>query len=357
MKKLNLAVIGQGRSGKNIHGTYYVSEANKYYNVKYVVDMDEQSREKAEKMYPGCKTFADYRELFNLKDIDIVVNVTYSDMHYAITKDLLEHKFNVMVDKPFSRTRYECDVLMKTAKDNGVVLAVFQQTFYAPYYLDALKRVEEKQLGEVKQISLRYNGLKRRWDWQTLQKKVGGEVYNTGPHPIGIGLGFLGFDKNTKVVYSKLAHTPLASGDSDNYAKILFTAPGKPLIDLEITATDAFSNYLLKIQSEFGTYKTNSIHYETKYVIPEENEARPLVETTLRDANGEPIYCSDNLIFHTEEGDYDGTAFDAGTAGIYEDLYYKLTEGREMFATPEQAAQVISIIEEVHAQNPMPVKF
>ena len=357
MKKLNVAIIGQGRSGKDIHGTYYLSKDNKYYNVKYVVDMDEKSRERAEKLYPGCKTFADYRDLFALKDIDLVVNVSYSDMHYPITKDLLEHKFNVMVDKPFARTRYECDTLLKTAKENGVIVVVFQQTFYAPYYFDIVKRIQEKQFGKVEQISIRYNGLKRRWDWQTLQKKVGGEVYNTGPHPIGIGLGFLGFDENTKLLYSKLDSTPLTSGDSDNYAKILFSAPGKPLIDLEITATDAFKDYTVKMQCEFGTYKTNTYNYQSKYVILEENEPRPLVECTLRDEDGQPIYCRDNLIIHDEEGHYDGTAFDAGTAGIYEDLYYKLTEGREMMVTAEHAAKVISLIEEIHAANPLPVKF
>ena len=45
MKKLNLAIIGQGRSGKDIHGAYYVGEKNKYYNVKYVVDADARRRE------------------------------------------------------------------------------------------------------------------------------------------------------------------------------------------------------------------------------------------------------------------------------------------------------------------------
>ena len=44
MKKLNLAVIGQGRSGKDIHGKYYRSEHNEYFNVKYVVDADEYRR-------------------------------------------------------------------------------------------------------------------------------------------------------------------------------------------------------------------------------------------------------------------------------------------------------------------------
>ncbi len=357
MKKLNLAIIGQGRSGKDIHGTYYRSEDNKYYNVRYVVDMDEGSRKRAEELYPGCKTFADYRELFNLKDIDVVVNAAYSDMHFSITKDLLEHKFNVMVDKPFSRTRYECEVLMKTARENGVKVAVFQQSFYAPYYREALKLIQSGVLGEIRQITLHYNFLKRRWDWQTLQKKVGGDVYNTGPHPIGLGLGFLGFDDKAKLAYSRIAVTPLTSGDAENHAKLLIEAPDKPLVDIEITSTDAYNNYTLKIQGDYGTFKTNTLSYDYIYIVPEENEPRPLVEETLRDADGQPVYCSDSLNFHEHSGKYEGTAFEVGTAGIYKDLYYYITEGKEMFATAEHAARVISIIEELHAANPLPVKF
>ena len=100
MKKLNLAIIGQGRSGKNIHGAYYVSEANTYYNVKYVVDADAQRREVSLERYPGCQVFADYQQLFACDDIDLVVNASYSEMHYPITKDLLSHGFNVLVEKP-----------------------------------------------------------------------------------------------------------------------------------------------------------------------------------------------------------------------------------------------------------------
>ena len=38
MKKLNVAIIGQGRSGKDIHGKYFRSEDNTHYTVKYVVE-------------------------------------------------------------------------------------------------------------------------------------------------------------------------------------------------------------------------------------------------------------------------------------------------------------------------------
>ena len=87
MKKLNIAIIGQGRSGKDIHGVYYLSERNVYYNVKYVVDYDERRRRISEERYPGCVTFADYRELLDKKDIDLVVNASFSDDHfYAVVK-------------------------------------------------------------------------------------------------------------------------------------------------------------------------------------------------------------------------------------------------------------------------------
>ena len=139
MKKLRLAIIGQGRSGRNIHGVFYKSDVNDIFEVAVVVEADSLRRERALEEYPGCEVFEDYRELFGRTDLDLVVNATYSQMHYGITKDLLSHGFNVLVEKPFARNYYECSDLMKTAKENNVVLAVFQQTFYAPFYTETKK--------------------------------------------------------------------------------------------------------------------------------------------------------------------------------------------------------------------------
>ncbi|MBE6593349.1 MAG: Gfo/Idh/MocA family oxidoreductase [Ruminococcaceae bacterium] len=356
MKKLNIAVIGQGRSGKNIHGRYYRCEDNLYYNVKYVVDTDEFRRNVAEEIYPGCKTFENYEELFELDDIDLVINATYSEFHYPITKELLLHGKNVLVEKPFGRSRYECDELIKIAKEQGVTLAVFQQTFLAPFYGFVYDTIKSGKLGDVKQIDIRYNGFARRWDWQTLQKKCAGSTYNTGPHPIGMGLGFLDFDKDAKVVYSKL-DTALTSGDADDYAKILISAPNKPIIDIEISSMDAYSDHNIKVQGSKGTLKATPAAYEMTYICDGENPERPVVETFLKDGNGNPIYCGEDLVKHVESEKFNGTAFDIGTARLYEQLYYKITEGREMTVTPEMAADIISVIETVHAQNPLPLKY
>ena len=91
MRKLKLAVIGQGRSGRNIHGLFYKSEQNDIIDVVAVVEHDEFRRERAKEEYPGCEVYADYTELFGSTDIDLVVTASFSQMHYRVSKDLLSH--------------------------------------------------------------------------------------------------------------------------------------------------------------------------------------------------------------------------------------------------------------------------
>ena len=356
MKKLNLAVIGQGRSGKDIHGKYYRSENNEFYNVKYVVDADEYRRGVAEQIYPGCVALSDYTELFDKTDVDIVVNASYSENHYPITEDLLLHGFNVLVEKPLASTRAECDRLISLAKEKGAFLAVFQQSNLAPIYTFAREVIASGKLGDIKEVSVRFNGFARRWDWQTLQKKVAGGLYNTGPHPVGIGLGLIDFDPDYKVVYTRL-DSCMTSGDSDDFAKVIIDAPGKPVVDIEVVSADAYCDYNLKLVGSKGTYKSTTLKYKMTYIVDGENPERPVIETFLEDANRNPAYCSEQLIKHTEEGDFPGDAFSIGTPALYKELYYHITEGKPMSVTPEMAREIVTVIAKAHEDNPMPVRF
>ena len=356
MKKLNVAIIGQGRSGRDIHGKFLLSEDNTFFNVKYVVEADEERRKIAAETYEGCTVFEDYRSLFEVDDVDLVVNASYSYMHYPVTKDLLEHGKNVMVEKPFARNRYECDDLINTAKKHGVILTVFQQTMVAPFYLKIKELIEKGLIGEPKIVNIHYSGFARRWDWQTLQKKLGGGLYNTGPHPLGLGLDFLGFSKETKVVYSMLDRG-LTSGDSDDIAKVVLTAPGKPVVDIEVNSTDPYSDFNVKVIGTRGAIKSTTTKYNCKYIIPGENPEKPVQEEFIYGENRKPVYCSENLITHEENGEVQGTAFTTAVHTVYENLYYAITEGREILLKPENFALLIGIIEEVHASNPLDLKY
>lgn len=356
MKKLRLALIGQGRSGRNIHGKYLKDETNTLYDVVYVVELDEFRRNRALEEYPGCKVFADYRDLFDCKDIDLVLNATYSDTHYSITKDLLQHGFNVLVEKPFARDYYECTDLIKTAKDNNVILAVFQQTFFAPYVLGTKKILQSGKLGDLLQVNINFSGFSRRWDWQTLQDRMGGGIYNTGPHPIGLAVDFLDYSPDMRVAYSKLG-SAFTSGDTDDFAKIILTAPGKPVVDVEVNSNDAFKDYIIKILGTKGCYKCTGKGYKMKYIVDGENPEMPVQHDFIQNENGDPIYCSEKLVAHEEEGTFSGEAFLTGTAGLYSNLYEVIVNGADMYTKPEHAAMIINVIERVHAENPMPKRF
>ena len=356
MSKIRVAIIGQGRSGRNIHGSYFKSENNVNFEVVAVVEADEFRRNNALKEYPGCKVYADYRELFDAEGIDLVVNASFSEMHYCISKDLLSHGFNVLVEKPMGRTYIECTDLMKTAKDNNVTLAVFQQTFFAPHYVHAKEVIASGKLGDIMQVSVHYNNYARRWDWQTLHSKVAGGLYNTGPHPVGIALGFIDFDDNAQVAFSKLGQA-MTSGDADDYAKIILSAPGKPVVDIEVSSNDAYSPFKIKLQGTRGTYTCTLEDYKFKYIVDGENPERPVIYESLKDENGLPMYCSENLISHEEEGKVEGTAFDIAVQRFYSMLHDTLTTGAPLKIGPEHAAKVINVIETVHAQNPSCVKL
>ncbi len=355
MKKLNVAIIGQGRSGRDIHGAYLRSEAAKeLYNVVAVVDRDGRCRTRALEEYPGCEVFERPEQLYGRTDIDVVVNSTISNEHFEVAMGLLENGFNVLVEKPFARTRYECDAMIKLARDKRVKLAVFQQTFLAPHYQTAKEIVAGGKLGEIQQVDITYSGFARRWDWQCVQAKLGGNIYNTGPHPIGLALAFLDFDPNTQVVFSRLNQV-LSSGDSDDYSKIILTAPGKPVVDVEINSNDAYAANVIKILGSKGTYTSNFSGYELTYIVDGENPEQPLVLESMKDERGLPAYCSEKLITHKESGEHDGN-IGVAVGRYYEMLYRHIANGEELTVTPEHAARIISVIETVHAQNPLPVK-
>ena len=316
MKKLRVAIIGQGRSGRDIHGAFFRSEHNDKYEVVAVVDELDFRRERAKQEF-GCDVYADHRELYGRTDIDLVVNSTYSHLHYPVTMDLLTHGFNVVVEKPFSAHKEECEAMIRAAKEHDRMLCVFQQSHFAPYYRRIREILADGRLGRPVQVSIHFNGFARRWDWQCSQRFYGGSLRNTGPHPLEQALDILDMDTLPQVV-SRLDRVN-TFGDAEDYVKILMLAPGKPVIDLEISSCDAYNGGVLY--------------------------------------NGTPRYCSEQLTWHKEEEDLSGTSFDAAVRAYYDNIYAHLTEGAPLVIRPEKIAQQIELIEEVHRQNPMPIRF
>jgi predicted dehydrogenase len=159
MKQLKVAIIGQGRSGYSIHGSFLIDNKDRF-KVVAVVDLIEKRRLLAKERYgEDVITSDNYQDLFDM-NLDLVINSSYSHMHYSITKDLLMHGFNVLTEKPFCGTADEVQDLIDTAKEKKCMLAVFQNSRFAAYYMKVKEILDSKVLGDIIQVSINFSGLR-----------------------------------------------------------------------------------------------------------------------------------------------------------------------------------------------------
>ncbi len=354
MKKLNIALIGQGRSGRDIHGEYLLTdEAKKLFNVVAVVDWMEGRREKAKKEF-CCDVYEDYKELYKRNDIDLVLNSTFSYEHYPITMDLLEHKMNVLVEKPFSKYAMECERMINAAKENGVKLFVFQQSHFAPYYERIKEIIASGKLGKVHEIDFSFSGFSRRWDWQCSNRFYAGNLLNTCPHPMEMALDLLDTD-DMPTVNSWLKITNSA-GDAEDYVKVILTYPDRPLIQIDAKPIDAYNDFMVKVLAEKGSLKASALEINWKY-----HEDKPMpklvLEALCQEDGVSPAYCSETLEWNEFKETLTGTAFDVGTRKYYENIYDHMVNGGELVIKPEKIAQQIRVMELIHAQNPLPTIY
>lgn len=348
---LKVGIIGQGRSGYSIHAAT-IKELPEYYRIAAVSDMDEANRQRAVNEF-GCDAYADYKNLLERKDLDLIVNASPSHLHVPLTEEFLSHGFNVLCEKPLARKAEEVDRLIATAERTGAKLTIFQQSRFNPAFRKIMEVIRSGKLGRVIQARVAYNNFQRRWDWQTLQVNNGGNLLNTGPHPLDQCLQILGSDTMPDV-FCKMDRVN-TFGDAEDYVKIILKKDGHPLIDLEISSCDALPLGMYHIQGQYGTISGDQSRLKIRTFDPEKAPKQRLIREPLKNPDGSPAYCSEVLPWEEEEWVApEGYRFSDMALEFYRRLYKTLVNGEPLEVTPEQVRLQIAVIEECHRQNPLP---
>jgi scyllo-inositol 2-dehydrogenase (NADP+) len=350
MKKLKVGIIGQGRSGRDIHA-FSLGKLTDRYTIAAISDPLEERRQRAKKEI-GCDTYGDYKELFGRNDLDLIVNATPSHLHVPISLECLDNGFSVLCEKPLARRASDVDKLIDASIKSGKTLAIFQQSRYSPVFQQIRNIIKSGKIGRVVQVSIVYNGFARRWDWQTLQEKNGGNLLNTGPHPVDQALQLFGTDIMPKVTC--LMDRANSFGDAEDYVKLILSGSGRPTIDLEISSCCAYPGENYKVQGTLGGIKGSSDHLDWRYYKPDEAPAQHLVIEPLTKADGTPAYCGEELKWYEESWDLGKNTdlFNTMAGQFYTMLYNTLTNGEPLKITPQEVRQQIAVMEECFNQNP-----
>lgn len=351
MGKLKVGIIGQGRSGRNIHA-FTLQSLPELYTIAAISDPLEERRERA-KQELDCDTYSDYKELFNRTDLDLIVNATPSHMHVPLGLECLNHGFNVLIEKPLARRVSDVDQLLEASERSGKMLAIFQQSRYSPGFQKIQKIIASGVIGRVVQVNIYNNQFSRRWDWQTKQEMNGGNLMNTGPHPLDQALQLFGQGEMPKVTC--LMDRANSFGDAEDYVKLILSGQGHPTIDLEISSCCVYPTELYQIQGTLGGIRGSEKQLEWKYYKPDEAPIQQLTTAPLVNAEGLPTYGREQLTWHEEswrKTDEEGSLFRNMGKQFYRRLFPALAYGEPLEVTPSEVRRQIAVIEECFKQNP-----
>ncbi|MBN1436878.1 MAG: Gfo/Idh/MocA family oxidoreductase [Sedimentisphaerales bacterium] len=352
MSKVRVAIIGQGRSGRDIHADWLKQDKGRYKIVAIADPMKDRRDRATEEL--GCEAYKDYHELFNRDDLDLIVNTVPSHMHVSVALEILNAGFNCLTEKPFAGNVKDVDKMIAAAKKAKRLLAVFQQSRYAPYFEQVRKVVDSGVLGRIVQINIAFNKFARRYDWQTLQEFMGGELMNTGPHPLDQALQFFGTDIMPEV----FCHMDLvnAKGDAEDHCTMSLRGAGRPLVNVEISTCCAYSRPTYQVYGSCGGLEGTMSEAKWRYFDPTVVPKAPrLSKKPLRNADGTPAYPKTEIKWTERKWKVPKSQSDLFTTiskRFYAMLHNTLTKGVALEIPPEQVRQQIAVIEECQRQNP-----
>ncbi len=346
--KLRAAVIGQGRSGFSIH-VHSMGLIPELYEIAAVADpIQERVDEAVEKT--GCKGYTDYKAMLTEGGFDFVVNASPSYLHVPISLEIMDAGYDVLCDKPLARYVSEVDELIAKSTDIGKRLAIFQQSRFAPYFRKVREIIDSGVLGRIVMIKVAFNGYARRWDWQTLQELYGGNLLNTGPHPLDQALQLFG-DAEDPEVWCRMDRVN-TYGDAEDHVKLLLSGKKSPTIDIEISSACAYPQYLYQVYGTRGGLAGTMDKIDWKHFDPSQAPEQKLTREPLENRQ----YCREKLPWKEETWNLpeeQSNLFDVIGKRYYRDLYAGFAEGKPMEVTVEQVRRQVAVIEKCHKQNPL----
>lgn len=349
-KVLRVGIAGQGRSGYDIHA-YWLREAPHQYRIVAVADLLPQRRAQAKREL-GCRTYKTYQELVGDREIDLFVNATPSDLHPKAAVAALKAGHHVVSEKPLAVRVRDFDAMVAAARKARRVLAPFQNSRFAPFFGKIQEVIASGVLGRIVHVRITCSGFGRRWDWQTRQALDGGNLNNTGPHPLDHAVVLFG--PRTPRVFCRLASEVGSFGDADDFCVVTLFGRGSPVVEVEVSSYRAYAvadPYV--VNGTRGSLAGGSGGLRWKYYDPAEAPKHRL----MRGWSDNRRYCREDLPWREETWTPPKTrytGYQLHSQRFYDNLYDVLVRGGSLVVTPAQVRRQVAAIEECHRRNPLP---
>ncbi|MBE9491275.1 MAG: oxidoreductase [Bacteroidetes bacterium] len=330
---INTGIIGFGLSGKVFHAPFLHTHPG-FFLKKIVERHSDESR----KIYPYVEIVRDFHDLLNDPGIDLVVVSTPNTLHFPMVNECLLAGKHVVVEKPFTPTSKEAEKLIQLAQSVNRKIFVYQNRRWDGDFLTIKKILKNKLLGDLQEYEAHFDRFKPELSpnaWRDEDKPGGGILFDLGSHLIDQALQLFGKPES---IYADIQAQRKGSKKDDYFELNLFYPELKVILKAGMMVKEPGPRFIL--HGSKGSF--------IKYGIdPQENK---LVEGLMPDTENWGMEKPENrgmLTTELNELYFDGhIETEPGCyQKFYENVYDVFVNNYEIAVKPEEARDVIRIIE------------
>lgn len=333
MKQVNTAFAGYGPGG-SIYNAPILSSV-KGFQVKKILTSSPANVETAKKDFPQAQFVEDYSEIIEDTEIDLVILVLPNHLHFDFAEKALKAGKNVLVEKPFTPNVREANELIKLAHEKKLILSVHHNRRWDSDFQTVKKVVENGLLGRIVEYEAHFDRFRNevKEGWKEKKENPGsGILYDLGSHLIDQALTLFGLPQE---VFADIRTQREGATVPDSFELLLFYPNLKVTLKAGTLVKEKGPTYQV-----FGT-RGSFVKYG---VDPQEellkNGARPANTSGWgaepREIWGKLNTVEEEKLVESERGNY---------PFLYQNLFNALTKGEALAVTPQQARDVIRIIE------------
>lgn len=328
-QQINTAVASYGMSGEIFHVPFLLF--NPGFKITKVL---ERTKENSKAKLPDAQIVRSYQDILNDGDVNLVVVNTPNYLHYEMAKQALLAGKHVLVEKPFTIKVDEAKELIELAKKQNLVLTVYQNRRLDGDFKTVQKILKENVLGNIKLFDsqiLRWKPELGGKQWKIGANEGGGLLYDLGSHLIDQALTLFGLPTS---VFADLGILRQGAVVDDYFELLLFYDNFKVTLKSSLLANDQGHRFM--IQGDKAAF--------TKYGNDPQEEQLSSGEALSSKNWGKEDKSTWGLI-HSATESYSYKSLDGSYMDFFENLHAAITKGGELLVKPEEAMQVIKIIE------------
>lgn len=332
MKPIRTALASYGMSGIVFHGPLLETHPG-----FVVVSILERHRNDSAGRHPSARIVRDYKEILRDPEIELVIVNTPDYLHHSMAMQALEAGKHIVVEKPFTLHTREAEEIMALGDKKGLMVSVFQNRRWDGDFLTVRQIIGEGSLGKLVSFESHFDRFRNyvQESWKEEKQLGAGTIYNLGSHMIDQALQLFGRPEH---LYADVRAQRPGSRVDDTFDIFMYYPGVKCLVRGSYLVKEPGPRYILH-----GTHGSF-----LKYGIDPQEEALKAGQKPDGQDWGADHPGHHGILNHETGGQEKRITvptIPGNYSAYYDNILQHLRQGTELQVTPEQAREVVEIIE------------